>query len=905
MIDVILPHEQADFDAVGAALGAFLMNEKAYPVAPRRMNRNVRAFLTLYGAELPFYAARDLPNEPVETITLVDTQSLVTLKGMSQKTAVHVVDHHARRSELPEDWNVTIDPVGACTTLFVEGLHEHNGALSMIHATLLLLGIYEDTGSLTYSHTTPRDVRAAAFLLEQGASLQILSRYLNPPLSDDQRQVYDRLLSTSRQISVSGQNILVATAYAEELNDEISTIAHKLRDLLDPDALFLLVRTREGIRMVARSTSDHVDVSEIAAQFGGGGHERAAAALIHVNKETPPGGQEVQKPTLEEVHQQLLDMLPSYIQPSITVRQVMSTKPLVLSPDTSAEKALHLMQRYGYEGYPVISDQKVVGLLTRRAVDRAIAHNLNLPASSLMEAGEVTVVPADSLEHLRRLMIDTGWGQVPVVDSDSRQVVGIVTRTDLLKALPDSQSAPARQNLAARLETALPGARLALLKAVAAKAYENHLALYIVGGFVRDLILERPSFDFDLVVEGDAIALSNALKKEYGGRVQSHSQFGTAKWTIAEIRAEMISHLCGDESAACTDLPESLDLISARTEFYDYPTALPTVERSSIKLDLHRRDFTINTMALRLDGRHYGDLYDFWGGLRDLRRGLIRVLHSLSFVDDPTRLMRAVRFEQRFGFEIEERTRQLMTEARPLVKQVSGDRLRHEINLILLEQHPQPMLTRLDELGLLVALHPALNWPASLNEVLEKVLHEEFPAAWSLPEKAGNLSTRLALAYLVWLMQVPLEPALEIAARMRLSADLQKMIAAAHHLRQDLPDLIDAKPSLVTFRMDEVPLLALYALYLLDKDPGVQTLIGSYVQTWRNIWPITDGNVLIRMNIPPGPHYRLVLSALRAARLNGEINNDEEENLLLMELLQKIPAQEPLRNTGTENQDEN
>ena len=905
MIDVILPHEQADFDAVGAALGAFLMNEKAYPIAPRRMNRNVRAFLTLYGAELPFYAARDLPNEPVKTITLVDTQSMVTLKGMSQKTAVHVVDHHALRSELPEDWNVTIDPVGACTTLFVEGLREHNGALSMIHATLLLLGIYEDTGSLTYSHTTPRDVRAVAFLLEQGASLQILSRYLNPPLSEDQRQVYDRLLSSSRRISISGQNIQIATAYAEELNDEISIIAHKLRDLLDPDALFLLVRTREGIRMVARSTSDHVDVSEIAAQFGGGGHERAAAALIHVNKETLPGGQELQKPTLEEVHQQLLDMLPSHVQPSITVRQVMFTKPMVLSPDTPAEKALHLMQRYGYEGYPVLSNQKVVGLLTRRAVDRAIAHNLNLPASSLMEAGEVTVVPTNSLEHLRRLMIDTGWGQIPVVDSDSRQVVGIVTRTDLLKALPDGQSAPARQNLADRLETALPPARLALLKAVAAKAYENHLALYIVGGFVRDLILDRPSFDFDLVIEGDAIALSNALKKEYGGRVQSHSQFGTAKWTIADIRAEMISRLCGDEPTACADLPESLDLISARTEFYDYPTALPTVERSSIKLDLHRRDFTINTMALRLDGRHYGDLYDFWGGLRDLRRGLIRVLHSLSFVDDPTRLMRAVRFEQRFGFEIEERTRQLMTEARPLVKQVSGDRLRHEINLILLEQHPQPMLTRLDELGLLEALHPALNWSASLNEVLEKVLHEEFPTVWSLPDKAGNLSTRLALAYLVWLMQFPLEPALEIAARIRLSADLQKMIAAAYRLRQDLPDLIEAKPSLVTFRLDEVPLLTLYALYLLDKDSGVQTLIRSYVQTWRTIWPTTDGNVLIRMNIPPGPHYRLVLSALRAARLNGEITNDEEENLLLMELLQKIPAQELLRNTGTENQDEN
>jgi tRNA nucleotidyltransferase (CCA-adding enzyme) len=171
-----MTHEQADFDALAAVLGASLMDENAYSVLPRRLNRNVRGFLTLYGAELPFLEARDLPYGSIQTVTLVDTQSLVTLKGMSQKTRVQVVDHHQLRADLPEAWNVSIDPVGACTTLFVEGLREHNGAMNPIHATMLLLGIYEDTGSLTYASTTPRDIRAAAFLLEQGASLSILSR---------------------------------------------------------------------------------------------------------------------------------------------------------------------------------------------------------------------------------------------------------------------------------------------------------------------------------------------------------------------------------------------------------------------------------------------------------------------------------------------------------------------------------------------------------------------------------------------------------------------------------------------------------------------------------------------------------------------------------------------------------
>jgi tRNA nucleotidyltransferase (CCA-adding enzyme) len=887
-MDVILTHEQADFDALAATLGAHLMNEKAYPVTPRRMNRNVRAFLTLYGAELPFVEPRDLPAEPIDTITLVDTQSLVTLKGMTQRTPVQVVDHHQLRPELPEHWQVNIDRVGACTTLFVEGLREHNGNLSTVQATLLLLGIYEDTGSLSYTSTTPRDVRAAAFLLEQGASLQVLSRYLNPPLSDEQRVVYDRLLSTADRHQINGQSILVARAQAEDLNDEISTIAHKLRDLLDPDALVLLVRTVEGIRIVARSVTDHVDVSKIAEHFGGGGHGRAAAALVRLSSETGADGETVKTPTLEEIHEELLRILPEHVRPSLTVRQIMSPRPLVLAPDTSAEKAAQLMQRYGYEGYPVVEKGKVRGLLTRRAVDRAISHRLNLPASSLMESGEVTVNPGDSIEHLRRVMTDSGWGQVPVTDPDTAQVIGIVTRTDLLKT-SEATVAPGRQNLADKLNAALSPARLALLKAVAAQATEQRVAVYVVGGFVRDLLLSRPSPDFDVVVEGDAIALAHSLKEAFGGKLLNHSRFGTSKWTIEPIRQKIAAKLgdgLGRPVLQAADLPDSLDLISARTEFYDYPTALPTVERSSIKLDLHRRDFTINTMSLRLDGRHYGELYDYWGGLRDLKRGIVRVLHSLSFVDDPTRMMRAVRFEQRFGFEIEERTLQLMGEAKEMVRQVSGERLRHELNLIFEEEHFAAMLARLQELDLLAAIHPGLTWTETCAPLLQKALHEPVPPEWELPEKMGGLPVHLALAYLAWLVHNPLEDGVQVGQRLRLGNDMEDTLIAAKQLLEDLPGLVDARPSQVTLRLDKAPPAALYLVDLLDPGEQVRGLLHNYLKQWRSLYPVTDGHILREMNLPPGPQYRHILSTLRAAWLDGEVHSAEEEQRLLQKLLE-------------------
>lgn len=884
---IILTHEQADFDALGASLGAYLLNEKAIPILPRRINRNGRAFVTLYGAELPFVEARDLPPEPIETVTLVDTQSLNTMKGMSAATRVHVIDHHPLRRDLPENWIVRGERLGACTTHFVEIISEHNGNLSVINATLLLLGIYEDSGSLTYVGTTPRDIRAAAYLLERGASLRIANQYLNPPLSPEQRRVYDLLLSVAETHTIHGHTVVLACANMEEMTEEISSVAHKLRDLLDPDALLLLVQTNEGIRLVARSTNDQINVASIAAEFGGGGHDRAAGALL----QPEDIGESSAGDSLTLVRQKLLDVLPRYILPSITVSQLMSRKPLVLSPKTSAQEAAELMKRYGYEGYPVVEDGTVIGLLTRRAVDRAISHKLNLTAGSLMDAGEVTVHPTDALEHLQKLMTSTGWGQVPVVDPQTNQLIGIVTRTDLLKMLAGGENHfPESQNLASRLEAALPAARLALLHAVANLAHSHHQAIYIVGGFARDLLLDRPSLDFDIVVEGDAIALGEALVKKFGGKMTSHKRFGTAKWQLTGIISRLCQELPLRQPFHASDLPESLDLISARTEFYNYPTALPVVERGSIKLDLHRRDFTINTMALRLDGKHYGELYDYWGGLADLRRGLVRALHSLSFVDDPTRMLRAVRFEQRFGFNIENRTLQLMREAQPMLRQVSGQRLTHELNLILLEAQPADMLNRLQELGLLSAIHPLFNWKSEWKDVLQSVLTQQPDPEWALPASAGRLPLKLALAYLVWLASLPLNDSQAITNRLRLPSCLLEALASLNRLSVLLPELVAAPISEIVSQLDKAPLIALYVIYQITASEQIRKLIHQYLVQWRKIKSVTDGNRLRDLNLKPGPVYQQILTSLRNAWLDGRISSSQEEDVMLQQLLPIIQA---------------
>jgi tRNA nucleotidyltransferase (CCA-adding enzyme) len=516
-----------------------------------------------------------------------------------------------------------------------------------------------------------------------------------------------------------------------------------------------------------------------------------------------------------------------------------------------------------------------------------------------MDAGQVQAHPEDSIEELQRLMTESGWGQIPVVNPESGHVIGIVTRTDLLKILTQQPSLPQPKNLASRLATTLPPARLLFLKSVAKAAHAQRAALYIVGGFVRDMLLDRPSLDFDLVVEGDAIQLAHSLSASFGGRVTSHARFGTSKWHIDEDKLALLKALeaenllednddnNADRSQTLNpeDLPDSLDLISARTEFYTHPTALPTVERGSIKLDLHRRDFTINTLALRLDGYHYAELHDYWGGYNDLQNGLIRVLHSLSFVDDPTRMLRAVRFEQRFDFRIEDRTIELINSAIRLLERVSGDRIRHELDHILGEAEADKMLARLDQLELLRAIQRNLNWDDWLSQRMLSLADLSPETEWRL--EVSNNKLKIDLSYIIWLLRLTSPRTGQVVRRLKIPSKLAGDIFSAQELWRDIESLPSMKPSEVVMRLDGIEPLAIYANYLASSDPKVRDIIWKYTVKWRQIYPQTDGHVLQQLGLPPGPIYRQILQTLRAAWLDGTIDSPEEEVSLLEKMLPK------------------
>jgi tRNA nucleotidyltransferase (CCA-adding enzyme) len=852
---IILTHDNADFDAAAALLAAHKLNPEATPVLPERLNQNVAGFMTLYEGGLPFTPQHDFRANTITHITLVDTQRPVKVKGVDLDVPMHIIDHHPLSHDLLPNQTFVYEMVGATTTILVEQIKAQGIRLNTLEATLLILGIYEDTGSLLYGTTTPRDIQAAGWLLEQQAALDTVRRFLSPPLNAEQQALFERLLATAETRTIQGHVITVGAMVSETYISQISSVAHRLRDTLETTALFILVDMPGGIQMVCRSSSDGVNVGAIARVFGGGGHARAAAAAIYDKK-------------LDGVVSQLWEELVQQIRPATIVADLMSYSVQTIQAGRRVADELTRLRRIGHEGYPVIEGGQVVGLLTRRDVDRALEHGLeNITVREIMSGGAVTLTPDDSVMTLEQRMVSSGWGQIPVVDEGGK-LLGIVTRTDLIKHW--AQAHPAVTQAANRIPKGLiaqiQGEAISILvNVILDYAQESSASVFMVGGAVRDLLLRRRNLDLDFVIEGNAIQLAQNLRDLFGGVVSSFQPFGTAKWKLDE-------QVAANMQVAPDDLPDHIDFATARNEFYEHPTALPTIYHSSIKLDLLRRDFTINTLAVQLSPRPaMGRILDFYGGLHDLQGRLIRVLHSLSFVDDPTRILRAVRFEHRLGFTIESRTAELIETALPMLGRITGERLRNELVLLFKEAEPEKGLLTLQKIGALQAIHPAFVVDDTLLARFERVRAAVPP--WSLAAEQRELYWHAIVP------PIPLEKLPGLCNRLVLGQALSQSLIDTAQLVQQAGDLANPllRPSQIVQYLASLSETALFVGWLFIEAETAREHIRRYMLEWRHVQPETSGHTLREMGLKPGPCYTRILNRLRAGRLDGEITSLDDE----------------------------
>ncbi|MFO7698080.1 MAG: CBS domain-containing protein [Anaerolineae bacterium] len=535
-MNIITSHERADMDALASMYAASLLYPQHRAILPQNLNRNLRDFIALYGDQLPFSDRRDLPKGHIEEVILVDTQAIAPIRGMGRHTRVHAIDHHSQSDSPPEGTSYEGAPLGATTTLLVERLAEQDLPVTRIGASLMLIGIYEDTGSLTYLTTTARDAQAAAWLLSHGADLELAGEFMRRPLTELQRETLSRLVDVAEIHSILDRSVCIAGIHLDEYVDELSSLIHELMDIYDPDACVLLAEYEGSTQMIARSVTDAIDVAEVLRPLGGGGHSKAAAGRTDAQP-------------LPELVASLLKLFADNIRPPVRVREIMSTNVHTLDADMSVQSAASLMRRYGHEGFPVVQGEQLIGILTRSDVDRALHHQRGASSiRSILYTGAVFVSPEAPVDRVQEIMLEHGLGQVPVVD-DGR-FVGIVTRTDLIKLYGPSPGTGSRtESIHALMEEALPPGLAELLMLARDAANDLGYSLYIVGGFVRDLLLGHATLDLDLVVEGDALRMARKLVENTRGYVRSHARFGTAKVIL--------------EGELPPGVPPSLDFVTA------------------------------------------------------------------------------------------------------------------------------------------------------------------------------------------------------------------------------------------------------------------------------------------------------------------------------------------------------
>ncbi|WP_375497659.1 CBS domain-containing protein [uncultured Nostoc sp.] len=897
-MDLILCHTTADFDALGAAVGLTRLLPGSKIVLSGGSHPTVRDFLALHRDEYPLIERRSVNPEKIRSLTVVDMQQRDRLGKAAQwldlphVREIIIYDHHlGQESDIPATESY-ISSVGATTTLIVEQLQQQEISLTPAEATVMALGIHVDTGSLTYEQSTPRDALALAWLMQQGASLSVISTYRDPGLSVQLQQLLTESLENLEYLCLHGYTVAWVTLKTKNFVPGLSSLASELVELTEIDALLLaneypLGEEDSRLTVIGRSQIPKTDLNLLFQLLGGGGHSQAASLNLRgVDSEA--------------ILKQLLDGVKAQIPHPLTARDLMSSPVRTILPETTIAEAQRILLRYGHSGLSVVDAQgQLVGIISRRDLDVALHHGFShAPVKGYMTTNLKTIAPDTTLPQIESLMVTYDIGRLPVLENE--QLVGLVTRTDVLRELHQERDEDEEgqkfkiQNdanaaltkfkipLSTELQNHLAPQLWQLLTTASQEAEKRGWHLYLVGGAVRDLLLADATSgtlmikDIDLVVDGfhksadvgAGVELAKALQQLYPtARLEIHGAFQTAA---------LLWHKDPELDSLW------VDIATARTEFYPYPAANPEVEASSIRQDLYRRDFSINALALRLTTPRAGELLDFFGGLLDLQARQIRVLHPNSFIEDPTRIYRGVRFAVRFGFQIEPQTEEFIryainsgvydrTAQENSKTPALQTRLKTELKHILEAPYWKSALQLLDNLGALQCIHPSLKLDAELLRQLR--LLKRCLRRFDLQPTLIHWEMRLEalIAHLTPQYRA------KVAKNLQLQEDsikrLQNLASAQTEVMESLPKCQSSSQIVQLLRQYDLPMLILIAL---QSPRSLRHQIWEYLTVWANVQPLLNGNDLKKLGYTPGPQYRQILDDVVAATLDGVIKDRAE-----------------------------
>ena len=869
-LTVITTHINADFDAVASLLAAQKLYPDAVVVFPGSQERNLRNFFVKSMVYLFNMAdIKDIDFSKVKRLVLVDTRQAKRIGKMAKllnqpDIEIHVYDHHPPAANDIEGHHIVHELTGANVTLLVEKIRAEGLSISADEATIMGLGVYEDTGSFTFPSTTERDLQAAAWLLSKGANLNIITDLITREITPEQVSLLNDLFQRAIRHHIHGIEVVVTSVSTRHYMPDFAFLVHKMMRMENIDAIFAIARMDNKIHIVARSRVSEVNAGLVLADFGGGGHAYAAAASV-------------KEKTLAQTEHELVDTLYAQVQRRRKASDVMSAPPIYVDTDLACGQAAEMLNRYSVNALLVIQtvhkQKKLMGYITRQVIEKALYHHLkDVSVSEYMTTDIAQVGPDAELDEIQEKIIENKQRILPVVGPSG--VMGVITRTDLLNLLvrsynqkTDHMHGQGAHTVHARTRVILKFMRerlnerlVRLLQVIGKTAEALDSNAYVIGGFVRDLFLYRPNEDIDVVIEGDGIAFARRFSKEMNARIHTHEKFGTAVVIFPD--------------------GFKIDIASARMEYYEFPAALPTVEMSSLKLDLFRRDFTINTLCIHLNPGKFGTLIDFFTAQKDLKEKTVRVLHNLSFVEDPTRAFRAIRFEQRFGFSIGKLTANLIHNAVRMnfFQRLSGKRVFSELRQILTEENPTPAIVRLKDFDLLKVIHPSIE----LSDPLVKLFTStKKVVSWYDLLFLEESYMKWAVYFMGLIQSCDMATTMDICQRFELTPRLKIIFGkerfAAEQSLSTLKHTPKAGNSLIYRELARFRIELVLYMMAAARTESVRKAISHYCVHLRFVRPLLKGKDLRDLGLQPGPRYRKILDAILDQKLNGHLETREEE----------------------------
>ena len=889
-MDLILCHGTADFDSLGAAVGLTKLKKGAKLVLTGGAHPGVKDFLALHRDEFALIERRSVDTKKIRSLAVVDAQKRERLGtaaswfDLPQLDSIEIYDHHLEADADIPATHIEIEPVGAASTIIVEKLQQEDIQITPWEATVMALGIHVDTGSLTFAATTARDAKALAWLLEKSAIITSIAEYVEQGLSPQLQQLLTKGWEEMETSTVAGYTVAWLLLETDAFVPGLSSLSERLLKLSRSDALVVANQYHRDkandyrLSLIGRSRIPETNLHQLFEPLGGGGHAQATSATL--------SGVDA-KGILTQVIEGLIAQIP---QP-ITAKDLMSSPVRTIRPQTTISEAQRILLRYGHSGLSVVNEEdKLVGVISRRDLDLALHHGFShAPVKGYMSQNLKTITPKTSLPEIESLMVTYDIGRLPVLQGE--QLIGIVTRTDVLRQRHQetrgNQGEELGENnlspycLTSNFQELITPHLWKFITQAAHEAQKQGWNLYLVGGAVRDMLLaknDKPLLlqDIDMVVDGfdlkaedkAGVKLAKALQKIYPqSRLDVHGAFQTAA---------LLWHKDPEFGSLW------VDIATARTEFYPYPAANPEVEASSICQDLYRRDFTINALALKLTPPRVGEMLDFFGGVYDLRSQQIRVLHANSFIEDPTRIYRAVRFAVRLGFEIEPQTEQYIryalesgvydrSQAENGKTPALQTRLKAELKYLLQASYWKSALELLASLGALKCLHPQLELEPKLwweVRFLDRCLRI-FDPQYTLIH--WQMRLEVLIAYL------PSSQRGRVATRLQMTADsitrLEELAQVQSRISEALPKCVKASEIYQLLHPYKLPTLVLLGA----KVPrSLRRQIWHYLTKLSQVKAPLNGKDLTTLGYKPGKEYKQILGALLVAKLDGIISDRPE-----------------------------